>query len=151
MKNIILFDLDGTLALIDNRLNLSSNSDGKIDWDIFFDPENIKLDIPNEPVVKISQLLNAGGYKIIIFSGRSDKTFDATQSWLKEHKIPYHKLIMRDSKKYPYISDDILKKQMLNKHLDINDVFLVFDDRNKVVDMWRKNGLTCMQVAPGNF
>ena len=27
----------------------------------------------------------------------------------------------------------------------------VFDDRQKVVDMWRKNGLTCFQVADGNF
>jgi len=151
VKNTIIFDLDGTLALIDNRLKLSSKTDGKIDWDIFFDPENIKLDIPNEPAVKIAQLLNADGYKIVIFSGRSDKTFDATHCWLKEHKILYHKLVMRDSINSPYVSDDILKKQMLKKHLDINDVFLVFDDRIKVVEMWRSLGLTVFQVNDGDF
>ena len=32
-----------------------------------------------------------------------------------------------------------------------DNVECVFDDRQKVVDMWREIGLTCMQVAPGNF
>ena len=32
-----------------------------------------------------------------------------------------------------------------------DQIVAVFDDRDKVVDMWRKNNLTCMQVAPGNF
>ena len=49
MKNII-FDLDGTLALIDDRRALSTKDNGKIDWDIFFDPNNINLDKPNQPV-----------------------------------------------------------------------------------------------------
>ena len=33
----------------------------------------------------------------------------------------------------------------------IDDVFLVVDDRQKVVNMWRDLGLTCVQVAPGDF
>jgi hypothetical protein len=40
---------------------------------------------------------------------------------------------------------------MLDKHADIDDVFLVVDDRNKVVDMWRTLGLTVFQVAEGDF
>ena len=35
--------------------------------------------------------------------------------------------------------------------LEIKDIFAVFDDRNQVVDMWRQNGLTCFQVADGDF
>ena len=27
----------------------------------------------------------------------------------------------------------------------------VLDDRNQVVKMWRENGLTCLQVAEGDF
>ena len=27
----------------------------------------------------------------------------------------------------------------------------VFEDRKRVVDMWRENGVTCYQVAPGDF
>jgi hypothetical protein len=49
--------------------------------------------------------------------------------------------------------DDKLKKEWLDKLFPYphNDIVCVFDDRDKVVDMWRENGLTCMQVAPGNF
>ena len=35
--------------------------------------------------------------------------------------------------------------------IDKDDVFAVFDDRQQVVDMWRKNGLTTFQVADGDF
>ena len=47
--------------------------------------------------------------------------------------------------------DEILKKHMLDTFVDIDDVFLFVDDRQKVVDMWRGLGLNTFQVAPGNF
>ena len=50
-----------------------------------------------------------------------------------------------------YMPDEILKKEMLDTFVDIDDVFMCVDDRQKVVDMWRENGLTCFQVAPGDF
>ena len=50
-----------------------------------------------------------------------------------------------------FMPDDILKKKMLDTFVDINDVFLVVDDRQKVVDMWRNLGLNTWQVAPGDF
>jgi len=28
---------------------------------------------------------------------------------------------------------------------------VVFDDRDRVVKMWRENGIRCFQVAEGNF
>ena len=57
---------------------------------------------------------------------------------------------MRDKDRH-FMPDDILKKDMLDKYVDIDDVFLVVDDRNKVVKMWRSLGLTVFQVADGNF
>ena len=151
MKNTVIFDLDGTLALIHKRRNISTKSNGKLDWDKFFDPSNIKLDVPNKPVVKMAQLFAQDGYTIIIFSGRSDKTATATVVWLKQNKVPFNKLVMRDSKINHFTPDDILKKDMLDKHVDINDVFRVVDDMNKVVDMWRSLGLDVFQVADGDF
>jgi hypothetical protein len=150
-KNTVIFDLDGTLALIDKRRDVSTKSNGKLDWDKFFDPSNIKLDVPNIPVVKLAQLLAEDGFTIIIFSGRSDKTKHATRSWLTHNRIPFQKLVMRDSKTNHFTPDDILKKDMLDTHLDINDIFLVVDDRDKVVKMWRSLGLNVFQVADGDF
>ena len=66
----IIFDLDGTLALIDERRALAAKADGKINWKIFFDPTNISLDQPNTPVIEMAKMLKEQGHSIVIFSGR---------------------------------------------------------------------------------
>ena len=173
MKNTVIFDLDGTLANIDARRNKAGSPSGKtptpskMDWDVFFDPDNIKLDTPNDPVIKMAQLFKKDGFKIVIFSGRNDRSFDTTKQWLNQNDVPFDLLVMRPDKfksdSWPiadgnpatsdmrFMPDDILKKKMLDTFVDINDVFLVVDDRNKVVKMWRDLGLNTFQVAPGDF
>ena len=173
MKNTIIFDLDGTLAIIDKRRILAGKTkDGvptdKMDWDVFFDPDNVlNLDEPNPPVIKMAQLFKADGFKIVIFSGRNDRSFDTTTQWLNNNDVPFDLLVMRPDKfkdkSWPiasgnpatkamrFMPDEILKKEMLDTFVDKDDVLMTVDDRQKVVDMWRANGLTCFQVAPGNF
>ena len=152
MRNVI-FDLDGTIALIDDRRKLSTKDNGKIDWDVFFNPDNINLDQPNNAVITILKLLKGAGNRIVILSGRSKATKDATKVWLKKFDVPFDVLKMRPtSRDFMYMPDDQLKQMWLNQLFpDKNDIVCVFDDRQKVVDMWRNNGLTCMQVANGDF
>ena len=166
-KRTVIFDLDGTLADIDVRRSKSTKPNGKLDWDVFFDADNIKLDKPNHPVIKTAQMFHDNGFRVVIFSGRNDRSFHATVSWLKSHDVPHDLLVMRPDKfkdkSWPiadgnpatpdmrFMPDDILKKKMLDTFVDIDDVFLVVDDRNKVVDMWRGLGLNVFQVAPGDF
>ena len=149
MDKWVIFDLDGTLALIDERRKLAEKENGKMDWDKFFDPDNIKLDKPNIPVIMMAQALTAFGYKIAIFSGRSARTEDATKDWLHEQDIKFDILKMRPERNFR--PDEQLKLEWLNDMDWKDDVEMVFDDRQKVVDMWREIGLTCAQVAPGNF
>jgi hypothetical protein len=48
--------------------------------------------------------------------------------------------------------DDVLKKAWLDElQAEGKSVMCVFDDRDKVVKMWRDNGITCMQVNYGDF
>ena len=47
--------------------------------------------------------------------------------------------------------DEKLKKSWLTDLTKPDRVMCVFDDRDKVVKMWRDNGLTCFQVAEGAF
>ena len=167
-KKTIIFDLDGTLANIDVRRDKSMKPNGKLDWEIFADPDSIlNWDTPNEPVIKMAQLFKADGFNIVIFSGRNDRGFFATKDWLKINNVPFDLLVMRPDKfkdsSWPiadgnpatpdmrFMPDEILKKKMLDTFVDINDVFLVVDDRDKVVKMWRDLGLNTFQVAPGDF
>ena len=149
-NKIVIFDLDGTLALIDKRRAISTKDNGKLDWDIFQDPKNIDLDIPNKQVVNILDILdNTDKYQIWILSGRSDVTKDATIDWLSKYGINYDHLIMRPQK-HLYMADNDFKQLVLDD-IGVDNVAMVFDDRQQVVDMWRKNGLTTFQVADGDF
>ena len=149
----LIFDLDGTLADIETRRVISIKENGKMDWDIFFDPKNISLDIPNRPVITMARLLKESGHRIVILSGRSKVTKDATREWLKQFDVPFDILKMRpDNKEFKFMPDDQLKKLWLDQLFpNTDDVLCVFDDRDKVVKMWRENGLSCLQVAEGNF
>ena len=152
MKKTVIFDLDGTLADIDTRRALSLDMNGKMDWDKFFDPQNIQLDEPNTPVIKMAQMLDSQGFNIVILSGRSKATYRTTRQWLIQNDVPFDDLHMRPtSDDWHFMKDSTLKQIWLDTVVDKDDVFAVFDDRQQVVDMWRDNGLTCFQVADGDF
>ena len=146
---IVIFDLDGTLALIDDRRDLATKDNGKFDWDVFFNPDNISLDLPNQPVIDMANLLHKQGFRIFILSGRSDVTHQATVNWLNDNGIWWDHLVMRPQN-HLYLPDNDLKQMWLDS-IGKDNVAMVFDDRNQIVDMWRQNGLTCFQVADGNF
>ena len=153
-KDTVIFDLDGTLALIDDRRALATKDNGKMNWDVFFDPSNIDLDLPNDPVIKMAQLLDSQGFKIVIFSGRSKATKDVTKDWLNKFGVPFNILKMRPTGNgFQFMPDDKLKKKWLDDIFGDNKdrILCVFDDRQKVVNMWRDNGIDCFQVADGNF
>jgi len=153
MKTVI-FDLDGTLADITKRREMSTKESGKIDWDVFFTPENIWFDTPNEVVIQMAQMLSQKN-RIVIFSGRSKGTKSETKRWLDKFDVPYDVIKMRPtSKDWMYMPDDELKQYWLDSLFPDekkNNILCVFDDRDKVVKMWRDNGLQCFQVANGNF
>ena len=146
---IVIFDLDGTLALIDDRRDLATKDNGKFDWDVFFNPDNISLDLPNQPVIDMANLLHKQGFRIFILSGRSDVTHQVTVDWLNDNGVWWDHLIMRPQN-HLYLPDNDLKQMWLDS-IGKDNVAMVFDDRNQVVDMWRQNGLTCFQVADGDF
>jgi hypothetical protein len=48
--------------------------------------------------------------------------------------------------------DSIVKRRLFEDNIRGKYyIEYVLDDRNQVVDMWRNMGLTCLQVAEGDF
>lgn len=158
MKPIYIFDLDGTIALNHHRQYLVRGE--KPDWDEFF--RQCMYDTPNYPVIRTLQDLRRMGAEIWIWSGRSDIVIGETLDWLMEHRVidnrsfrfwidPTDRFRMRAQG--DHTPDEKLKKSWLDG-LHVKDrrrLIAVFDDRKKVVDMWRAAGVACFQVQDGNF
>lgn len=135
LPSAIICDLDGTLAHLNGRL--------PYDWHL------VGNDGINEPVAAIIRTM-AILHRIIIVSGRDEACRKETMEWLDKWNIPYKGLVMRRHKDNR--PDEEVKLEMFRDHiLGKFNVHAVFDDRNKVVAMWRQLGLTCLQVAEGNF
>ena len=149
--SIVIADLDGTIALIEHRRHwLDDNHHPELTsderWRKFF-AESVN-DQPNWPVIYTLHALQRVGYYIHVFSGRSDEVREQTIDWIEAFNVPYNHLRMRAAG--DFTPDEELKRQWIGEY-DLSQILCVFDDRKKVVDMWRELGLTCFQVAPGDF
>lgn len=145
---IVIFDLDGTLALIDHRLPLIQCSPKR--WPEFF--AACVHDEPNEPVIRTARAFYASGYRVVIVTGRSDAVRGETMNWLNRFGVPFHELHMRPQGDFS--PDDELKRAWLDELLQrhaLSDILCAFEDRARVVRMWRAAGVACFQVATGDF
>lgn len=132
----VLCDIDGTVALMGQRSPFA--------WD------RVGQDALNEPVAKALHALAAQCDYVIYLSGRDGSCKQQTKQWLETNGLPAGELYMRNAGDYR--KDAVVKKELFDRNIRGRyDVWLVLDDRNQVVRMWRELGLTCLQVADGNF
>jgi phosphatidate phosphatase APP1 len=138
----VIVDIDGTLADISHRRH---HIEGKRKrWGKFFKAMDKDLPIP-EVAARVRQLNQ--NHTIILVSGRPEEYRTQTEQWLKKHQIPYQQLYMRQSGDFR--PDDVVKQEILDKHLKKEDIKLVIDDRPRVIRMWRENGLEVEDVGDG--
>ena len=148
--NLIIVDLDGTLAdLTDRRHFVESRPKN---WDAFYG--GMTKDHVNTPVAEVVLQMYKEGYMIIVCTGRPDKYEQDTKGWLYEHNIPFDNLLMR--KDGDHRPDFEVKREMLFSFLvecgfNKSDILFALDDRDQVVKMWREESIPCFQVAEGNF
>lgn len=131
LPTAVICDLDGTLALLNGRNP--------------YDASTCEQDELNMAVASLIR-----HKRVILVSGRKEEYRSQTLAFLHKHNIQYELLLMRatgDSRK-----DNVIKREFFETHLrDRYNIEWVLDDRNRVVQMWRQLGLTCLQVAEGDF
>lgn len=135
LTRAIICDLDGTLALMQGR--------GPFEW------HRVGEDALNKPVAELLHRYQ-DDHAILIVSGRSEECRVDTVRWLKKHDIPCLCLFMRkagDYRKDAQVKLEIFHESIAGRY----QVVLCLDDRNQSVEFWRSLGLTCFQVAPGDF
>lgn len=137
LPKAVICDLDGTLSLLNGRDP--------------YDASSADEDLLNVPVARVLQMAKAQGYKVILLSGREQLYREPTERFLSKYQIAYDLLLMRTTNDYR--KDNIIKKELFQQEI-AGKYFIEFllDDRNQVVDMWRKDlQLPCFQVNYGDF
>ncbi|MFN8354804.1 MAG: AAA family ATPase [Spirosomataceae bacterium] len=140
LPTCVIVDIDGTVAEMQGRY--------AYDWHL------VAGDKPKRSIIDLVKLLKNAGHQIIFFSGRDEICRHESTTWITKHfnwnKLDFQ-LFMRKNKDMRKDSD--IKFELYNEHIRGQYfVELVIDDRQQVVDMWRRKlGLTCLQVDYGNF
>lgn len=152
MRFIYVFDLDGTLASMKHRLHLIQPIDGsEKDYSAFY--EACSEDTPNFPVIWLLRSL-AKDFEVVIVTGRSEQVREKTVKWLYQFTgmtFSRKKLFMRRIGDFRHDVD--IKREWL-RNLTVTDrgrLAGVFEDRARVVQMWREEGVPAFQVDNGNF
>jgi predicted kinase len=134
----IICDLDGTLALLQDRSPYDCKKCGSDDL--------------NKPVARaLRDYVRGSQGTIVFFSGRSAECYEESRLWLDQHGFAAYPLYVRqpgDSRKDAHVKLDMYNRYIRGKYY----VDYILDDRNQVVEMWRDTlYLPCFQVAPGDF
>lgn len=137
LPEAIIVDIDGTIAA--KRMG-----EGERGWHEY---HRVGEDDPKPIVIGLVRTL-AETSKIIFVSGRKDHCREQTRAWLHSNVGRWTldcQLLMRadgDNRR-----DDLVKAEIFEDHIaPFYNVLFTLDDRQRVVDMWRAKGLTCLQV-----
>lgn len=140
----VMCDLDGTLCNIDHRLEFVKNKPKN--WKLFF--EGISGDKINKWCLDLIEHMS-NSVQVVFCSGRGFEYQGETLEWLTKHGLNFP-LYMRhagDHRQDYIVKEIILDFEVLTRYTP----YFAIDDRQQVVDMWRKRGITCLQCAKGDF
>jgi len=145
---MIVFDIDGTLSIVGDRLECLKDKD----WDSFY--ARCGEDTVNEPIASVCRAMDYFDH-VIYITGRRESCRDDTVNWIKENGLPWHPnhsarptiLLMRNDGDCRH--DSVVKIELAAPFMD--KITSIFEDRNSMVETWRNAGFTCLQVADGDF
>jgi len=142
MKSVVLVDIDGTIANNSHRQHWLKSKPAN--WKAY--NATMSEDLVIKPMAfMLGYLMMDLSIKVIFVSGREEPYRGITEEWLRDNCINwYDALYMRP--KGDYRGDEVVKKELLYqamKDLDfeLEDILCIFDDRPKVVRVWRELGL----------
>lgn len=140
-RKIALVDMDGTLSDCTHREHYILGP--RENWAAFF--RGMGQDPPNASIVELTRRL-AADHDILIATGRPQEYLGETLDWLSRHGIAPAEVWMRRAGDHR--PDFTVKREMLD-HIPRERIAFVLDDRDRVCDMWQREGLTCHRVVRG--
>jgi predicted kinase len=137
LPDAVVIDIDGTYALPVSRHPYDSSQ---------YHTDELERRL----AALVDKLADNHGFQIIVLTGREEKFRDVTLDWFNDKKAYLDELWMRpegDQRR-----DNVVKLELFNRHVRSRfNVVAAFDDRDRVVRLWRRLGLLTCQVAFGDF
>lgn len=153
LRPLYIFDMDGTIADMTHRVHLLDNDGPNSEkWKLFY--EMCEGDAPIAPTLKTLEALRRAGNDIWFLTGRSDVVRAKSTKWIVDHtSFDEVDVVLGMRTEGDHQHDYTFKQSWYNNMLKVDQERLVcvFEDRQVVVDMWRRIGVTCFQVATGKF
>ncbi|WP_127717108.1 HAD family acid phosphatase [Halobacteriovorax sp. HLS] len=146
MKEVIVVDLDGTLADCEHRVHHVEQVPK--DWKSF--NEKMEFDKLNLWCKKIIDSMRSNGIETVLLTGRGEENRDKTLKWLEENGVEFLDLYMRpvgDEREDAHIKKEIYLEKIAPSYKTL----FVIEDRLSVVKMWRSIDVTCLQCEWGDF
>jgi len=137
---IVIYDVDGTIINIEHRLKYLTQKP-KTDWKRFL--AEIGNDTCYEHIKEMVVEDFISGKTVCLVTARNEGQAPETIAQMQQFGVPYHYLFMR--KKGDYRCDTIVKEEIL-RLLPKEKILYVVEDRPRVIDMWRQNGLKVIAV-----
>jgi hypothetical protein len=143
-RNCFIFDLDGTICNVSHRRQYVATKPRN--WDAW--NRGLMNDVPH-PAVKIvyQALRQQFVYDMIVVSGRSDDYKEQTIKWLTDNEIFYDEIYMRKYKDHR--DDAVVKGEIADEIEKTHRILGVFDDRQRVVNMWVQRGIWVFDCGQG--
>lgn len=140
MKNIILCDIDGTVANNDHRQHFL---EGKKDWDGFF--SELINDLPINSIIKMLNTEVRKGNEVIFITGRPERYKYSTNLWLKENFSFDYDLFMRKDRDQR--NKLIIKKEIFNEYCKNLNIILCIDNDEELLKQWEELGLKVLNAS----
>ena len=143
-RNCFVWDLDGTICNVSHRRQYVATKPRN--WEAW--NKGMTNDTPNVAVQKVFQALRHDHeVDLIVVSGRSDYYKEQTIKWLTDNEIFYDEIYMRKYKDHR--DDAVVKGEIADEILKTHRILGVFDDRQRVVNMWIQRGIWVFDCGQG--
>ena len=135
---VYVFDIDGTLATAAGRRSP-------------YDYSKVHQDDVIREIADIVLALWSAGTASVFLSGRSEGSREMTEGWLRANVIDVPPVLFMRAEG-DFRDDSIVKSELFDTHVAPKYCAAgVFDDRSRVVNMWRTKGLRTFHVDYGQF
>ena len=150
-----LDDLGQNLSLSGHLYIKGTQERWKRNYEQFY--QNCDNDKPIFPLLLLMRRVSQFEH-VQIWTGRSESVRQKTIWWFDKHLTCFapKDWFEKNLKMRPlgdHTPDHELKEKWLDDYMKNNDIpiEMVFEDRTRCVEMWRRRGIKCLQVANGDF